>query len=189
MKFREVIEGEKKQRRKWHLNRIMSKFIGTRSHEQCRSHHQKMIKNYRSIDGIFQHFRTNAEPTLSHSDPSTSPTAVYQVEEPLNQLPEESIFNLLANPIDHDSEYIRIPLFYGEESNDMFWLNIQIDLQPAQGKSSPKWPSPDFIKNGDFRAGRGHARRPLSISCRISLLFQGMKLKWELSWWRDHLIK
>jgi hypothetical protein len=102
MKFREVIEGEKKQRRKWHLNRIMSKFLGSRSHEQCRSHHQKMIKNYRSIDGIINHFKRNAASTLLDSDPSTSPTAAYQVEDPL-PLPEDSIFNLLANPLDQDS--------------------------------------------------------------------------------------
>ena len=55
MRFREVLEGEKQRRRKWHLNRIMSKHIGSRSHEQCRSHHQKMIKHYKNINGIIEH--------------------------------------------------------------------------------------------------------------------------------------
>jgi hypothetical protein len=114
MKFREVIEGGKKQRRKWHLNRIMSKFLGTRSHEQCRSHHQKMIKNYRSIDGIIQHFRGNAESTVINSDPSASPSVPCQTEEPLPTLAEESFFNLLGNPFDQDSEFIRIPFFCRE---------------------------------------------------------------------------
>lgn len=119
LKFREVIQGEKKQRRKWHLNRIMSKYLGTRSHEQCRSHHQKMIKNYRSIDGIISHFQTRQNPTSFQEDPSTSPTASPLDEQPL-PFPEESLFNLLCNPLDQESEFIRIPLFYGEESNDMF---------------------------------------------------------------------
>jgi len=103
MKFREVIEGEKKQRRKWHLNRIMSKFLGTRSHEQCRSHHQKMIKNYRSIEGIIQHFNRNAESALAESDPSTSPTAAFQFEQHYPAFHEESVFHLLANPLEQDS--------------------------------------------------------------------------------------
>ena len=55
MKFKDVIEGGKKVRRKWHLNRMMSKAIGSRSYEQCRSHHQKMIKYYKDIDGIIQY--------------------------------------------------------------------------------------------------------------------------------------
>lgn len=54
-KFKSVIEGGKKNRRKWHLNRMMSKAIITRSHEQCRSHHQKMMKHYSTIDGILEH--------------------------------------------------------------------------------------------------------------------------------------
>ena len=56
IKFKEVIEGGKKNRRKWHLNRMMSKAIGTRSHEQCRSHHQKMMKHYKNIEKIIEHF-------------------------------------------------------------------------------------------------------------------------------------
>jgi hypothetical protein len=72
VKFREVIEGEKKKRRKWHLNRIMSKFIGTRSHEQCRSHHQKMIKNYRSVEGIITHLSGGSETQKTGFDPSST---------------------------------------------------------------------------------------------------------------------
>lgn len=66
MKFKSVIEGPKKNRRKWHLNRIMSKEVSTRSHEQCRSHHQKMMKHYRSVDGILDHLRKE----MTESTPS-----------------------------------------------------------------------------------------------------------------------
>ena len=38
---------------------MMSKAIGTRSHEQCRSHHQKMIKHYKNLDGIIDHLEKN----------------------------------------------------------------------------------------------------------------------------------
>lgn len=59
LKFKSVIEGGKKNRRKWHLNRMMSKAIGSRSHEQCRSHHQKMIKHYKTLEGIISHLTKN----------------------------------------------------------------------------------------------------------------------------------
>ena len=68
MRFREVLEGEKQRRRKWHLNRIMSKHIGSRSHEQCRSHHQKMIKHYKNINGIIEHL-TNMPSSAQDSTP------------------------------------------------------------------------------------------------------------------------
>ena len=38
---------------------MMSKAIGSRSHEQCRSHHQKMMRSYKGIDAIIRHFGNN----------------------------------------------------------------------------------------------------------------------------------
>jgi hypothetical protein len=60
-KFKSVLEGPKKDRRKWHLNRIMSKEVATRSHEQCRSHHQKMLKHYKTVEAIIEHIQSEAK--------------------------------------------------------------------------------------------------------------------------------
>lgn len=83
LKFKSVLEGGKKNRRKWHLNRMMSKAISSRSHEQCRSHHQKMIKHYRTIEGIIGHLTKNDVVPLSgpHGDDSNSEAEVEVVEE------------------------------------------------------------------------------------------------------------
>jgi hypothetical protein len=74
LKFKSVVEGGKKNRRKWHLNRMMSKAIGTRSHEQCRSHHQKMMKHYQTIDGILDHFQQT--PSQAHSSTEDAPEEI-----------------------------------------------------------------------------------------------------------------
>ena len=42
----------------------MSKLIRTRNPQQCRSHHQKMLIKYGSIDKIVAEFRGNAEMCL-----------------------------------------------------------------------------------------------------------------------------
>ena len=44
-------------RRKMKPNLLMSKYVGTRSSDQCRSHHQKMMKYHRSIPNIIAHIR------------------------------------------------------------------------------------------------------------------------------------
>ena len=72
IKFKSVIEGGKKDRRKWHLNRMMSKAIGSRSHEQCRSHHQKMIKHYKTIDAIIDHLNKKDQRDVSTSEDAKS---------------------------------------------------------------------------------------------------------------------
>jgi hypothetical protein len=43
------------QRRDSKINVLMSKAIGTRSADQCRSHHQKMIKYHTDIPTIIAH--------------------------------------------------------------------------------------------------------------------------------------
>jgi hypothetical protein len=49
----------------------MSKHVATRSHEQCRSHHQKMIKNYKSVDAIIQHLSQELEQKNNLDDHSS----------------------------------------------------------------------------------------------------------------------
>ena len=36
---------------------MMSKAVGSRSHEQCRSHHNKMVRSYKSVRGVIEHFQ------------------------------------------------------------------------------------------------------------------------------------
>lgn len=48
----ELVKGDVLQKRKYHLNRMMSKHIGTRSPVQCRSHHQKMLQAFGSPEAI-----------------------------------------------------------------------------------------------------------------------------------------
>lgn len=101
----------------------MSKHIGTRSHEQCRSHHQKMIKNYKTIEGILNHLQGNSKRVagkINYDPPSTSLASPEEHNSPLNMAGEESIFNILDNALDCDSSYIRIPFFCREESDDLF---------------------------------------------------------------------
>ena len=38
---------------------MMSKAVGSRSHEQCRSHHNKMVRSYKSVRGVIEHFQGN----------------------------------------------------------------------------------------------------------------------------------
>jgi hypothetical protein len=90
-----VIEGEKKMRRKWHLNRIMSKYVGTRSHEQCRSHHQKMIKNYGSIETIIQRFQKEKQ-IHEPSQEEASTVDLKNIEEKdVKKQEEPNIFSVL----------------------------------------------------------------------------------------------
>lgn len=42
----------------------MSVFLGTRSPDQCRSHHQKMEKNYSDCHEIINHYRSGIDPQL-----------------------------------------------------------------------------------------------------------------------------
>lgn len=49
----------------------MSKHVATRSHEQCRSHHQKMIKNYKSVDAIIQHLSQELRQKSNSDDHSS----------------------------------------------------------------------------------------------------------------------
>lgn len=40
------------------INVLMSQWVKTRSPDQCRSHHQKMIKYHRDITNIIRHIRS-----------------------------------------------------------------------------------------------------------------------------------
>jgi hypothetical protein len=40
---------------------MMSAHVGTRSPDQCRSHHQKMMKHHPNIPSIVSHIRSLAE--------------------------------------------------------------------------------------------------------------------------------
>ena len=47
----------KQMRRADRIFKTMEKFVGTREAEQCRSHHQKMEKKYKSFKQILVHLR------------------------------------------------------------------------------------------------------------------------------------
>lgn len=42
-------------RRALKLNKLISLHVGTRSPDQCRSHHQKMVKHHKDVRGIIMH--------------------------------------------------------------------------------------------------------------------------------------
>jgi len=50
-----MFESPKENRRTLKVNKLLSLHIKTRSPDQCRSHHQKMIKYHQSIEGILHH--------------------------------------------------------------------------------------------------------------------------------------
>ena len=50
----DLVHSDPSKKRKCHLNRMLSKHIGTRSPVQCRSHHQQMLKVHENIDNIVQ---------------------------------------------------------------------------------------------------------------------------------------
>jgi hypothetical protein len=52
---RELFTSTKENRRLLKINKLISQSIGTRSPDQCRSHHQKMVKYHDSIEGIINH--------------------------------------------------------------------------------------------------------------------------------------
>lgn len=52
---RELFTSTKENRRMLKINKMISLSIGTRSPDQCRSHHQKMVKYHDSIEGIIKH--------------------------------------------------------------------------------------------------------------------------------------
>ncbi len=64
---REIFTSTKENRRLLKINKMISQSIGTRSPDQCRSHHQKMVKYHESIEGIINHvFLLH---NLFHEDP------------------------------------------------------------------------------------------------------------------------
>jgi hypothetical protein len=45
----DLFKSDPNRKRKYHLNRMASKFIGSRSPIQCRSHHQRMLKAHGTL--------------------------------------------------------------------------------------------------------------------------------------------
>jgi hypothetical protein len=45
------------ERKKAKIHSKMSRYMKIRSGGQCRSHHQKMLLTYHSVDGILEHFK------------------------------------------------------------------------------------------------------------------------------------
>jgi hypothetical protein len=69
LKYLEFIHRERRlfdlplaERKKMRIHHMMSKFIRTRNPCQCRSHHQKMISKFRTIDEIIQNYQRRLEP-------------------------------------------------------------------------------------------------------------------------------
>jgi hypothetical protein len=52
-----LFNGSNNERRMIKINVLMSKCVKTRSPDQCRSHHQKMIKYHQDIPTIICHIR------------------------------------------------------------------------------------------------------------------------------------
>lgn len=66
------------ERRLRKINVLMSQAVRTRSPDQCRSHHQKMMKFHHDIPSIVEHIRTIRTP----DPPSPSPQQRIKIEEP-----------------------------------------------------------------------------------------------------------
>jgi hypothetical protein len=54
----ELFYSSRSQRKAAKINVLMSAAVGTRSPDQCRSHHQKMVKYHQDIPKIIQHIRS-----------------------------------------------------------------------------------------------------------------------------------
>lgn len=54
----EHLVAQRKQRRKLRIFKSLSMLVVTRTPEQCRSHHQKMEKKYRTLHGIVSNLRS-----------------------------------------------------------------------------------------------------------------------------------
>jgi hypothetical protein len=52
------ILSNKVARRKAKIFKKMSKVLGTRTADQCRTHHQKMLQTYHNITRIIRHFKS-----------------------------------------------------------------------------------------------------------------------------------
>lgn len=50
-----------KTRRAFKVFKVLADYLGTKTQAQCKSHHQKMIKQYSTIDTIIQKVITRAE--------------------------------------------------------------------------------------------------------------------------------
>ena len=50
---------KKHNRRLWKIFKLMSEFIETRSPNQCRSHHQKMERNHKSVSQIITVYKSD----------------------------------------------------------------------------------------------------------------------------------
>lgn len=50
-----MFDSTMENRRACKINKLLSLHVKTRSPDQCRSHHQKMMKYHRSVEGIIQH--------------------------------------------------------------------------------------------------------------------------------------
>jgi hypothetical protein len=74
------VEGDRFKKRKYHMNRMMSKSVCTRSPEQCRSHHQKMLKCYGNISNIVRHIQSilglTSGVVLKQVSPSTENSSI-----------------------------------------------------------------------------------------------------------------
>ena len=69
---------------------LMNNYILTKSSKQCRSHHQKMLTRYSTIEGILDEYGHLANPGLSTKMISLE-TTVKDEEEFLKQAKEEDI--------------------------------------------------------------------------------------------------
>jgi hypothetical protein len=61
-----LFEMGKKERKEIKINVLMSKLIVTRNPDQCRSHHQKMMKYHNSIPEIISHITTLEKAKLNN---------------------------------------------------------------------------------------------------------------------------
>jgi hypothetical protein len=50
-----LFDSSKENRRTIKINKLISQYVKTRSPDQCRSHHQKMLKYHHTIAGIIHH--------------------------------------------------------------------------------------------------------------------------------------
>jgi hypothetical protein len=74
------------------INVMMSKAVKTRSPDQCRSHHQKMMKYHHTISGIVQYIRKFKVPDTAANYHSKMSQVKIEDPENLNRINDKRLF-------------------------------------------------------------------------------------------------
>ena len=82
IKKRSLFNLSMKEKKKVKMHVLMYNYILTKNAKQCRSHHQKMISKYSTIEGILEEYGHLANPTIANKMAESK--AEMKEEEPKN---------------------------------------------------------------------------------------------------------